>query len=111
MQCVKVWEKGDGFDRRLLDFQEVYGSWDEEDIGLELEYHDKAFLHMLAKSGDGLEWALTDVYVHPNLSIRKFLWGKLSEVVIIRPWVLIGDFNCVLLAEERSSNNGASSSF
>lgn len=39
----------------------------------------------------------------------KFLWKKLKEVD--RPWMLIGDFNCVLKEEERSSNSGTLSSF
>lgn len=51
------------------------------------------------------------VYACPNPSIRRFLWDKLNEVVISRSWVFIGDFNCVLSAEERGSNNGASASF
>lgn len=80
--------------------------WDAEDVNLELKYRDREFLHLLMKLGDGVEWTLTAVYAHPNPSIRKYLWGRLSEVEINKPWVLIGDFNCVLVEEERSSNSG-----
>lgn len=76
-----------------------------------MEYADKVFLHFLVKFGDGLEWALTAMYAHPNPSVRRFLWDRSKEVEINRPWVVVGDFNCVLTAEERSSHSGASASF
>lgn len=81
----------------------LWALWDDEDVYLELEYHDKEFLDMLVKPEDRSCWALIAVYAHPNLSIRKFLWGKLNKIEIRRSWALISDFNCVLLDEERSS--------
>lgn len=63
------------------------------------------------KSNDGVEWVMTAAYAHPNPRIGKFLWDKLNEVEVSRPWMLIGDFNCLLKEEERRSNSGASSSF
>lgn len=92
-------------------FRRCVGVVDVEEISLELEFHDRSFLHLLAKPRDGSEWALTVACAHPNPSIRMFLWGKLSEVVVIRPWALIGNFNYVLLDEERSSNSGTASRF
>lgn len=89
----------------------VWMLWDKDEFSLELKYHDKKFLYFWVRSREGLEWELTAVYAYHNPSIRKFLWGKLSEVKISRPWVLAGDFNCVLMEEECSSNNGASSCF
>lgn len=63
----------------------VWLLWNEENVRLELEYHDKAFLHFLVKSCDGLEWVLIAVYAHPNPSIRRYLWGKLCEVEVSKP--------------------------
>lgn len=54
---------------------------------------------------------LTIVYASPNASIRKYFWAKLNEVNINEPWLIMGDFNCVLKDEERNSRGGASSSF
>lgn len=51
------------------------------------------------------------VYAPPHASRRSGLWGKLDELPVEGPWLLIGDFNCVLREVERSSRRGASSSF
>lgn len=89
----------------------VWVMWDEEDIDLKLRYDDAFFLHCLARSRGGLMWEVTAVYASPTPMERKFLWAKLNGIRTHRPWVLVGDFNCVLRNEERSSNSGASSCF
>lgn len=42
---------------------------------------------------------------------QKRALGRLNELCIEAPWLLVGDFNYVLRAEERSSDGGALSSF
>lgn len=78
--------------------------WNKADIWVFikiLQWHQRA-----AKSTQ-----LTTVYASPNASRRRELWEKLDEMAILGAWALIGDFNCVLTPEEKSSNSSVSSSF
>lgn len=54
---------------------------------------------------------LTAIYASPNARIRRSLWSRLDELRIEDPWVLFGDFNCMVMSKERSSIGGISSSF
>lgn len=51
------------------------------------------------------------VYASPQTGVRQFLWDKLDALEVGVPWILIGDFNCVLRTDERSLKSGVSSSF
>lgn len=51
------------------------------------------------------------MYASPNTSERRKLWGKLDRNNVKGPWALIGDFNFVLKAKERSSDSGVSLGF
>lgn len=82
-----------------------------EEISLKLVYAYTLFLHLVVSSAGGLEKELIAVYPSPNPSTRRHLWGKLDEIEVSLPWVLVGDFNCAFKAEERSLNMGKSSSF
>lgn len=56
-------------------------------------------------------WEMTSVYASPNPLKRWQLWPRLDELRIEGPWLILGDFNCVLDDAERSSNREASISF
>lgn len=71
----------------------------------------RSFVHMEVKIGSEAAWLLTAVYANPQPNVRKDLWGSLDELSINKPWMLVGDFNCVLEDAERSSLRGASSCF
>lgn len=86
----------------------VWFLWNEAEIDVKLRYAYASFLHFVVKSSRGKQWEITIVYVNPNATRRKQPWGKLDESSIEAPWILIGDFNCVLRDEERSSGRGAS---
>lgn len=89
----------------------IWVLWSEEDVEVKLRYAHASFLHFAVKSNGGKQWEFTAIYANPNATERKHIWGKLDELRIKAPWILIGDFNCVLKDEERSSGRGASSSF
>lgn len=82
---------------------------DNKEIKMKLVYSYRSFLLMEVRSRRGQDWAFIIVYESPKSSIRRHLWKKL-DVEVRHPWVLIGDFNCVLKVEERISNLGASNS-
>lgn len=54
---------------------------------------------------------MTAVYAPPNARRRISFWERIDEVRFEHLWLIIGDFNCVLLNEERSSKQEASMSF
>lgn len=86
----------------------VWVLWKEDEVGMKLEVGDRFFVHFRVKLLGGCEWELTAVYASPNYCVRKFLWGKLYEIVATRPWALVGDFIYTLLGEERCSGTGVS---
>lgn len=88
----------------------IWLMWKEGEIGVELEVAHKQFLHMKIRLGNGRRWALTAVYASPQASYWQNLWIELDALEVRGPWLLIGDFNCVLRAEERSSSSAVSSS-
>lgn len=78
---------------------------------MKLLYVHKLFLHVEVCSDGGIIRELTGIYASPITHIRRHIWGKLDSLIINRPWVIIGDFNCMLRDEEHSSGVGVSSSF
>lgn len=89
----------------------VWILWDDSEINMKLEYAHRFFLHLLVRSAMGREWEFTTVYASPNPRCRKYLCGKLDGIRVGRLWLLMSDFNCVLKAEEKSSNKGESTCF
>lgn len=81
----------------------VWLLWNEEYIKVELLNVHKSFIHIAIKSmGEG-NWNFTDVYASPRAHIRKELLLVLNELQTGDPWLIKGDFNCVLKGDERSS--------
>lgn len=59
----------------------------------------------------GVTWEMIAFYANLKACKRRQLWSRLDELQIGNPWLVLGDFNCILWDEERSSKRGASSSF
>lgn len=89
----------------------VWLLWDGDTIDVKLIHVHKFFVHVAITLGSGKCWMLTDVYASPNANIRRHLWSTLNKLYIEGSWLLMGDFNCVLRGEERSSGAGVSDSF
>lgn len=89
----------------------IWCLWNDDKITVELRYAHPNFLHLAVSSSKGRSWELTAIYTQPHASRRSCLWGKLDELRVEGPWVLMGDFNCVLHNEERSLGRGVSTSF
>lgn len=79
----------------------VWVLWDEEEVGMKLMVARRSFLHMEVQIRDEENWMMTAVYASPQPGIRKFIWDQLDSLKLDRPWMLIGDFNCVQNDEER----------
>lgn len=74
----------------------IWVMWEEGEVDIKLLEAHRSFLHMEVRSGLGQRWVLTAVYVSPQAQIRQFLWDDLDKLEVEKPWLLIGDFNCVL---------------
>lgn len=53
----------------------------------------------------------TALFASPIASERRQLWQNLDGLQTYLLWLIIGDFNCVMKGEERSSGEGVSDSF
>lgn len=89
----------------------IWVMWNDGVLELKLKQADRFFLHFEVSMGGGWSWELLALYASPNSSTGRHLWGKLYSIEVSLPWVVVGDFNCVLKDDERSSNTGASTSF
>lgn len=89
----------------------VWLLWDMEKIDVKLLYVHKYLMHVEVQSDGGLIWELIEIYASPITHVRRHIWGLLYLKILTRPWVIIGNFNCVLKGEEQSSGAGVTSSF
>lgn len=89
----------------------IWVLWNEAMTEIEIKHAHKYFVHLAITLLDGRKWELTTVYASPNTSRRRGFWSKLVMISFDNPWALIEDINCVLKAEERSTDSGASTSF
>lgn len=78
---------------------------------MEVKHVHRYFVHLDITLLDGLRGEMMEVYASPKASRRNMIWGVLDRMCVEKPWILIGDFNCVLKVVERSSKSGPSSSF
>lgn len=60
-----------------------------------------------SNKGDGL--GAKSIYAGPVANIHKYIWG--NEMKVVHPWLVIGDFNCLLRGDECSSWREVSSCF
>lgn len=89
----------------------VWILWNKAEVGVTIRFVHKYFIHVTVRSLERSYWELAALYASPNARRRRKIWSKLHEIKVENAWALIGDFNCVLTPEERSSGRGASSSF
>ena len=71
---------------------------------VEIITHSEYSIHALVKvSFPSLFFLLTTVYASPNFNKRKYFWNYLQNLanVVSLPWVLLGDFNDMILDDEK----------
>lgn len=89
----------------------IWVLWNQEEITLKILYAYKFFILALVVSSSGRRWEFTAIYASLRASIRRRLWTGPNKIKIEGPWVLLGDFNCVLNGGDRNKGGGESSSF
>lgn len=89
----------------------IWVLWDGDSIQVSPRYIYHQFIHMEVVSGRRRRWEFSAVYASPQAFLQRDLWNALNHIFVDVAWVLVGDFNCVLKPEERSSEGGVSSRF
>ena len=66
-------------------------------------------LHLVITSGNPREWILSVVYNSQHIYTQHALWKSLSSIALLDlPWLIIGDFNAILLVSEHRGGNSSS---
>lgn len=76
--------------------------WDDSRIKVVPLEVDKSFIYAMVTLKNGMKWTLVVVYESPRAAVRRHMWAKLKEPIDKDPWLVMGDFDCVLRGEERS---------
>lgn len=64
--------------------------------------HEPQSLHLLVKHDNREPWLLTIVYASINYVTRNKLWNAFDHLCFGDvPWLLIGDFNCIILSDDK----------
>jgi hypothetical protein len=91
-------------------FSEVSGyaggivvAWKTKSFVVHLLQKKFQFLHIKMSYPRGRTWLFTAVYASPNEDNRRILWNDLKDIATSNrdPWLLAGDFNDILGANEK----------
>ena len=78
--------------------------WDSNQVEVsELSSIEQKIHSMVTDLSFNSSWLLSAIYASPKYAERHFLWDNLSTVAGLHslPWVIAGDFNEVLLGEDK----------
>ncbi|KAI8527240.1 hypothetical protein RHMOL_Rhmol12G0060200 [Rhododendron molle] len=88
--------------------------WDPSKVSVNTNYSNSQAVHVTIQMNGFASWFLSVVYASPNPRLREALWEDLklfSANTNNSPWVAVGDFNELALADEsRSSTSDSSAS-
>ncbi|KAI9088598.1 hypothetical protein K1719_029712 [Acacia pycnantha] len=86
----------------------IVAVWKKEKIDVVVVSKERQFIHLKC-SGEGNQLSyITAVYAIPSSSQKQRLWTEICNFVssTLAPWALIGDFNDVTSAMERTGGSG-----
>ncbi|XP_074292957.1 uncharacterized protein LOC141619833 [Silene latifolia] len=76
--------------------------WNENKIILDIVEMDAQYIHVRIKDNcTGQVFMATFVYAYNKIEERVPLWNALMRLNVASPWVVLGDFNNVMFANER----------
>ncbi|KAI9124663.1 hypothetical protein K1719_004585 [Acacia pycnantha] len=85
--------------------------WKETEISISIIMTNRQYLHMRCSLNGGPPFYLTALYAIPIQRFKEELWYDLQKLANspMTPWAVIGDYNDILSADERTG--GASVNF
>jgi hypothetical protein len=85
-------------------------AWKRDNITVDVCKISFQYIHLHVKYPNDDWWYLTPIYASPIETIRSVLWEELKNIAqhMIDPWLLAGDFNDIMCAEEKRGGVAAS---
>ena len=77
--------------------------WNKSKINIKIIKSSRHFIHGIVKEGERDSWLFTVVYANPNNELKKQCFKEVAQLVgsIRMSWMVIGDFNEILMASEK----------
>jgi len=83
---------------------ELWILWNSNRVEINLLSNTEQEIHVVVKVlNSNSNWLISTIYASPRRAERRILWNNLNKVVELHdmPWVLTGDFNETLTAEDK----------
>ncbi|MCH86446.1 hypothetical protein A2U01_0007303, partial [Trifolium medium] len=82
-------------------------AWKKDNMNVTLCCKKFQYMHLKVNVMGGCDWYFTPIYASPNEDNRKSLWEDLKLIAdsMQEPWMIAGDFNDIVCANEKK--NGA----
>ena len=88
--------------------------WDSTQVEVSKLSTMEQEIHAIVKDlSSNASWLMSDIYARPKYAERRLLWDNLSKVAKLHalPWIIAGDFNEVLLGEDKFIGQSTSKNF
>ncbi|PNY12420.1 ribonuclease H [Trifolium pratense] len=85
-------------------------AWQSDCISVDVCKKNFQYLHLKVKYTNGDRWYFTPTYASPIEMTRNLLWNDLQSIAqnMKDPWLVAGDFNDIVCAEEKKGGAAAS---
>ncbi|KAI9116004.1 hypothetical protein K1719_012934 [Acacia pycnantha] len=82
--------------------------WRSDRVDVAIDGLDRQFIHLKCSFDGGSPFFFTSIYSIPDQLHKQLLWNALEGYasVIVHPWVVMGDFNDIAMAMEKSGGSG-----
>lgn len=89
----------------------IWVLWDPHFVDLEVVSIDDQIITAIVRCHHTNAWVLSALYASPHVTIRNYLWDFIQTLgrIISLPWLLIGDWNQVVNAEDKQGRRPVSS--
>lgn len=87
--------------------ERILMKWNSDTLSFTPSHCSPQFIHVSINMKQVGSFLLTCIYVHNDAYERQELWNSITSLSkeIDAPWILVGDFNCVLLSSKKSEGN------
>ncbi|KAI9124763.1 hypothetical protein K1719_004090 [Acacia pycnantha] len=86
----------------------LVAAWRSSRIGVTVACTNRQYFHLRISTMDGRLVFLTAIYAIPSVPFKEALWDDLLSMAgeMSAPWLVVGDFNDIMVASERAGGVG-----